>query len=424
MALELSGAKARAALQSLRDGVPPDPEVSRWMTCGLRQPLEEASRSLLRVSTGSYQVSLVAGSNGAGKSHLLSLIQLMAEERHFMVSFTSQDIATGVSLNRPGLVYQAIVRNLRPTRDTSDEPVSGLVREWAQRAIPKVENAKMNMSQFYKLRDAGLLPEFCPKRTTLCLLLYIWATRQGIEESRSLALAALRGDEIPNTALCQAAEALGLDPGRVGWTPSVYKSDFWFGQLKTLVLLAKGSGLSGAVVVLDEIESLLDLKLPSSKRRAYNEMWSLFRNEYGLAATWLVLAYTPDFLVGLERSRLIGKVTHGSDPMVDDGFHKSLADLRKTGEIDLPRRLEQRDAECVVRHVREIYQTASGAPLRLPDPQQTVQRWSKTAGATRELVRMAVDECDRAASARKPPPGLEPASEQALLQLAKRFGKK
>src|SRR2546425_3728489 len=163
MALQLTDAQARAASQMLRDGLPPEPRVSQWMTCGLRDHITEAGRTLLRVASGGYQVALVAGSNGAGKSHLLYLFQLLAEEQGFLVSYSSQDLATGVVLNRPDLVYQAIVGNLTPQKDRAD-PLLSLLEDWAERAIPQLESAAMNMGQFYRLRDAGLLPETSPRR--------------------------------------------------------------------------------------------------------------------------------------------------------------------------------------------------------------------------------------------------------------------
>lgn len=386
MALQLTGAQARAAIQMLRDGLPPEPAVSQWMTCGLRDQVAEAGRALLRVAGGSYQITLVAGSNGAGKSHLLSLFQLLAEEQGFLVSYSSQDIATGVVLNRPDLVYQTIVGNLTPQKDGAD-PLSSLLRDWAERAIPRLETSAMNMGQFYRLRDAGLLPESSPRRTTLCLLLYVWGARQGSAEACRLALAALRGEQITNRTLCEAAQTLTLDPGHIGWTPSPYNSEFWFGQLKTVIFMATATARPGALIILDEIESLLELGRSSSKRRAYREMTALFRNVYGWARTWLVLAYTPAFLVGLEQDRV-----------ADGNFRGALSVVRKQAGIELPLRLEPGDAECVVKHVREIYAMVRKTTLRLGDPAQLVQRWSRTGGATRELVRMSVEECDGAAA--------------------------
>jgi hypothetical protein len=149
--------------------------------------------------------------------------------------------------------------------------------------------------------------------------------------------------------------------------------------------MAVATGRPGALIVLDEIESLLELKRSSSKRRAYNEMTALFMNVYGWASTWLVLAYTPAFLVGLE-----GDSVAGSD------FRRSLSVVRRAGGIELPRRLEPSDAECVVKHVREIYAMAYRITLRLGAEAQLVRRWHQTGSATRELVRMSVDECDRA----------------------------
>ena len=384
MALQLTDAQARAAIQMLRDGLPPEPRVSQWMTCGLRDHITEAGRTLLRVASGGYQVALVAGSNGAGKSHLLYLFQLLAEEQGFLVSYSSQDIATGVVLNRPDLVYQAVVGNLTPQKDRAD-PLLSLLEDWAERAIPQLESAAMNMGQFYRLRDAGLLPGSSPRRTTLCLLLYVWGARQSSAEACRLALGGLRGEQIANRSLCEAAQKLTLDPGYVSWTPNAYDSEFWFGQLKTVIFMATATGRPGALIVLDEIESLLELGRSSSKGRAYREMTALFRNVYGLARTWLVLAYTPAFLVGLER-----------DLVADDNFRGALSVVRKQAGIELPARLEPGDAECVVKHVREIYAIARKTTLRLGDPAQLVQRWIRTGGATRELVRMSVEECDRA----------------------------
>lgn len=358
-------------------------------------------------------MTLVAGTNGAGKSHLLSLFELMGEKQDFLVSVSTQDVANKVALNRPDLVYHAIIKNVR-SRSGDGDAVGGLLRPWMQRAIPVLENASMNMGQFYKLRDAGLLPEHSPPRTTLCLLLYVWSLRLDQPETTQLALSALRGEQVTNTALCEAAAGLGLDPGRIGYTPSAYKSEFWFGQLSTLLFIAHSVGVAGVLIILDEIESLLDLGRSSSKRRAYSEMTALFGNAYGLPRTWLVLAYTPAFLVGLER-----------DQVADAAFREALAAVRRTSEVDLPPQLSARDAECLVRRVRSLVEIADGSAVRLPDPATTVARWSRTSAPTRELVRIAVEEAERAASAASRPfVGLEPASETALRRLAERFGRR
>ena len=386
MALELTPAQARRAIQMLRGGVPPDGAIARWMTCGLQDEVAGAARTLEHVAGGSYRVTVVAGSYGSGKSHLLSLMQQLAEEQKFLVSYTSQDIATGVALNRPDLVYQSIVGNLRPEKDRTD-PLMSLLRGWGERAIPRLEGAAMSLGQFYRLRDAGLLPESVPPRTTLCVLLYIWGTRQGSEEACRLALAALRGERITNGTLCEAAQTLRLDPGRIGWTPSSYDSEFWFGQLKTVVFMAVATGRPGALIILDEIESLLELGRSTSRGRAYSEMTALFKNVYELARTWLVLAYTPAFLVGLEDDRI-----------ADDEFRLALAAVRKEEGIELPARLKTSDAECVVKRVREIYAKGRGTTLRIADPMTLVQRWRRSGSATRELIRMSVEECDGAAA--------------------------
>jgi len=387
MAFQLTSAEAREAIRVLRDGLPPGPSVSQWMTCGLRDQIAKAELALSRVVTeGCYEITVIAGTNGAGKSHLLALLQLLAEKQGFLVSYSSQDVATGVALNRPGLVYQAIMNNLIQSTSHSD-PLLSLVRDWSERAIPRLAGAAMNMGQFYRLRDAGLLPQSSPPRTTLCLLLYIWGARQSSDEACRLAISALRGDQITNKTLCEAAQKLNLDPGRISWTPNTYNSEFWFGQLKTIIFLATAMGRPGALIVLDEIESLLELGRSSSKRRAYSEMKALFLNVYGWARTWLVLAYTPAFLVGLER-----------DEAADNDFRETLSAVRREAGIALAPRLEQHDAECVVTHVREIYQMWRGTRRQLSEPAELVRRWIRSGGPTRELVRMSVEECDRAAA--------------------------
>lgn len=98
----------RTVIDRLKDGLPPPPETIETLSVGYESHLEQAKIGLKRARSGGYDVLLLEGRYGIGKSHLLSIIEVIARQQEFVV----KRVEIGkdqVYLNSPRQLFKQIL---------------------------------------------------------------------------------------------------------------------------------------------------------------------------------------------------------------------------------------------------------------------------------------------------------------------------
>src|SRR5690242_14050156 len=78
-------ASCRKTLNRLRDGRPPLPEFIDWLSVGYDDHLARARSGMTWAAGGGYDITILEGRYGIGKSHLLERVAVLAQEQGFTV---------------------------------------------------------------------------------------------------------------------------------------------------------------------------------------------------------------------------------------------------------------------------------------------------------------------------------------------------
>jgi hypothetical protein len=295
--------QARRFLKVLADGVPPKDELIDWLTVGEEHVLRRFSDDLSAVAQGDSRNLLVLGNPGAGKSHLLTILEFRAAHAGFVTTYFSQDIQSRVAFNRPDQIYSRITETMQLTGSLSDTygGIQEIMRRWADQALPKLRGVNRSMQIAFALSEQNLLPTdtlSIHPRTRVAVVGYLMAVEQQNEAAVNQFLSVLRGPGLESGKLMQSAQSIRLErKAFIGYTPSVYDSAYYFGQLSVLVFIIRAIGLKGLVTLFDEITAIVDLRA-RSREKAYKVLDSFFDNAH--AGLYSVFAYMPPFLTQLQ----------------------------------------------------------------------------------------------------------------------------
>src|SRR5438309_769522 len=135
--------QSRRAVNSLRDGVPPQPAIADWLSVGQDALLRGLESALAQALAGNSVVRFIAGDPGFGKSHFLAALRFRAAMRRSLVSYSSQNLAAGITLNWPGAVYERVVSSLElPDQTASEDAIGVLLEQWSQKAVEVTNYSK------------------------------------------------------------------------------------------------------------------------------------------------------------------------------------------------------------------------------------------------------------------------------------------
>jgi hypothetical protein len=245
------------------------------------------------------------------------------------------------------------------------------------------------LGRLYELVKAGLLPEpisKVPRRTGLALIGYLLSVERQDTDAREVMVNAFRGVKLENRKLIEVASRNGLQHAwGVGWTPSDYDASYWFGQLATLAHMARVSGKTGTVLLLDELESLIDLPRSNSRRKAYEGLHALLFNDFGAPALLTVLAFTPAFVTGLRKD------ADGLGAM----YHKEWASFWQDQTEEIPA-LKKAEAIELIQRIAALHGVAYRRSTVTENSEigAIVSAWSRTGGSVGDLVRRGVTTLD------------------------------
>lgn len=98
----------RIIINRLKDGQPPPVEAIELMSIGQQEHLKMAVSGLEAACNGGYEIMILEGSYGIGKTHLLNMISAIASQRKFIVK--QIEVGSGrVYFNNPSQLFQQIL---------------------------------------------------------------------------------------------------------------------------------------------------------------------------------------------------------------------------------------------------------------------------------------------------------------------------
>ncbi len=105
----------RVIINRLKDGQPPPIEAIELMSVGQHDHLNLAQRGLDTACNGGYEIMILEGSYGIGKSHLLNMISAIATHRNFSVKHVEAGSGRVYLNNSKGLFQQILGSEKGPT---------------------------------------------------------------------------------------------------------------------------------------------------------------------------------------------------------------------------------------------------------------------------------------------------------------------
>ena len=254
-------------LMALKNGNVPSKGVMNFVI-GRDEEIAEFKRLLKKVDDEDKAiVKFINGEFGAGKSFLLKVIENIAFEQNFVVSWIT--IGPQLPLNKIDLVYRNIAKTLMCKTGTSLEHI---IQRWITHLQMVTMELASNKSEERKILLELVHEELEETRN------YSSAFARAIEnyakllymnnmEGCSAVIAWLRGDEnIPHT--------LKRKFGIKGEINKETALDF----LEALSIFIKSIGYSGLVILIDEVEYVLKLRTQDMRDAAYNYIRDIYDN--------------------------------------------------------------------------------------------------------------------------------------------------
>lgn len=368
--------------------MPPRDKLTVWLTVGEEAILREFSDDLEATANDGFRTLLVLGNPGAGKSHLLIAFQYLAAERGFITAYFSHDLDSHLAFNRPDQIYRRIIETMRlPAESVTDiDPLRCILDRWVDLLLPQLGNCRRSMQIAYRLGELGLLPTEVDKihpRTRVALVGYVMACEQQNEEAKRALLGVLRGPGLESRELIRVIGSVNLTrKGFIGYTPSPYDAEYYFGQLCVLVFIMRAVGFKGMLTLFDEVTAIVDLR-SRSREKAYKVLDSLFLNNYGYRGFYTVFAYMPPFITQLRKDASNGDSNYVSrwHPVFEERLREILR-LDQTQKIELIKRIALLHGKAYNWPAAETLQRSI---------EQFVKNGAKANLSTRDLVRMSVD---------------------------------
>jgi len=241
-------ARLRRAIESLRNGLPPQDGDLHRFTVGLDHITAEIETLFRQVDQSGGGVKVIRGQAGHGKSLSLSIASALALENGFWVSRIEVD-ATENRLDRPSQIYRDLMRNLKLPAGTR----SGVV-DLAERIAKRVQ-LRSGVNGYGSVEEATQW-----LRTHLDCRPLAWLFSDPMLPQKQPLMSLLAGDRSCwREAECRKAHCL---PGKPRDWPALSASnqgDYVCYLLSGLGRTAKLLGDKGLVLMFDEMEKWQNL---------------------------------------------------------------------------------------------------------------------------------------------------------------------
>ena len=304
-------------LTALKSGNVPS-SGTREFCMGRDKEIQEFERLLDKIdSEEKAVVKFVNGEFGAGKSFFLKVVEEMAFEKNFVVSWIT--LSNDIPFNKIDIVYKNIARNLKCKTGTSldhiiDRWITGLkMMAFEESNDSQTQNEILNQNLFDDLADT----REHSNSFAVAIENYNRLMNEGDTKTAAYAKAWLRGDSnIPFT-----------EKRKFGVKGDVTKENA-ISFLEALSIFVKSVGYAGLVVLIDEAEFIMNLHTKKLRDIAYNYIRDIYDN-CNLAKfqnTLFLFAGTPELFSNEKK----GIPTYEAlDDRLKNVLNTDLVDMRK-----------------------------------------------------------------------------------------------
>ena len=253
-------------LMALKNGNVPEKGVKN-LCIGREKEIDEFEKLLDKVNNKKAVVKFINGEFGAGKSFFLKVIEEMAYDKNFVVSWIT--LSNDVPFNKIDIVYKNIVKSLKCKTGTS---LSHIIDRWITELKMMAFEQTSNPQKQNQLVQESIYDDLAETREhasafAMAIESYNQLMYEEDYKTSEYAKAWLRGDSnIPYT-----------EKRKFGVKGDVTK-DNAIHFLEALSIFVKSIGYSGLVVLIDEAEFTMNLHTKKLRDVAYNYMRDIYDN--------------------------------------------------------------------------------------------------------------------------------------------------
>lgn len=253
-------------LMALKNGNVPEKGVKN-LCIGREKEIDEFEKLLDKVNNKKAIVKFINGEFGAGKSFFLKVIEEMAYDKNFVVSWIT--LSNDVPFNKIDIVYKNIVKSLKCKTGTS---LSHIIDRWITELKMMAFEQTSNPQKQNQLVQESIYDDLAETREhasafAMAIESYNKLMNEEDYKTAEYAKAWLRGDSnIPHT-----------EKRKFGVKGDVTK-DNAIHFLEALSIFVKSIGYSGLVVLIDEAEFTMNLHTKKLRDVAYNYMRDIYDN--------------------------------------------------------------------------------------------------------------------------------------------------
>ena len=253
-------------LMALKNGNVPENGVKN-LCIGREKEIDEFEKLLDKVNNKKAIVKFINGEFGAGKSFFLKVIEEMAYDKNFVVSWIT--LSNDVPFNKIDIVYKNIVKSLKCKTGTS---LSHIIDRWITELKMMAFEQTSNPQKQNQLVQESIYDDLAETREhasafAMAIESYNKLMNEEDYKTAEYAKAWLRGDSnIPYT-----------EKRKFGVKGDVTK-DNAIHFLEALSIFVKSIGYSGLVVLIDEAEFTMNLHTKKLRDVAYNYMRDIYDN--------------------------------------------------------------------------------------------------------------------------------------------------
>lgn len=253
-------------LMALKNGNVPEKGVKN-LCIGREKEIDEFEKLLDKVNNKKAVVKFINGEFGAGKSFFLKVIEEMAYDKNFVVSWIT--LSNDVPFNKINIVYKNIVKSLKCKTGTS---LSHIIDRWITELKMMAFEQTSNPQKQNQLVQESIYDDLAETREhasafAMAIESYNKLMNEEDYKTAEYAKAWLRGDSnIPHT-----------EKRKFGVKGDVTK-DNAIHFLEALSIFVKSIGYSGLVVLIDEAEFTMNLHTKKLRDVAYNYMRDIYDN--------------------------------------------------------------------------------------------------------------------------------------------------
>ena len=254
-------------LDALKNGNVP-PKGTLELSMGREKEIKEFERLLDKIDTdGRALVKFVKGHFGTGKSFFLKMVEEMAFEKNFVVSWIT--ISNDIPFNKIDIVYKNIAKNLRCKTGTSlDHIIDRWLTDLKMMAIEETSSPEKQQEMINNNIHIDLA-ETREHSNPFAIAIESYNTLmdEGNLKTASYALSWLRGDSnIPF-----------VEKRKFGVKGDITKENA-ISFLEALSIYLKSIGYAGLVVLIDEAEFIRNLHTKKLRDIGYNYIRDIYDN--------------------------------------------------------------------------------------------------------------------------------------------------